>query len=71
MPARRKKADDLCPEHFPDGWDGIDEQQNLVGARVNGVGCEHGTWTRTADAKPAAGFTRSDGATGNTDVEDD
>lgn len=43
MPPRKKTAavsDDLCPEHYALGWDGVP-------AEHNGVGCEHGTWTRT------------------------
>lgn len=39
MAARRKKTD-TCPEHYPDG----------IPEGVDGVGCEHGTWSRTAKA---------------------
>lgn len=46
MAARRKKADEVCPEHFPDG----------IPEGSDGVGCEHGTWSRNeAPAKPADG----------------
>ena len=37
---RAKKDDTPCEEHFPTGWpDG-----------VTAVGCEHGSWTRSADS---------------------
>lgn len=59
MPARRKKtAEQPCSEHFPDGWDGIDEQHESV--KVTGVGCEHGTWTR--DGKVSDPKTSDDGS---------
>lgn len=38
----------LCKEHFPDGWDGVPEENS-------GVGCEHGTWTR-----PGVGTAKDD-----------
>jgi hypothetical protein len=29
----------LCPQHYPLGWETVPEEHN-------GVGCEHGSWTR-------------------------
>ena len=52
MPPRKKeqapaKPDDgLCPEHYPLGWGAVPES-------FDGVGCEHGSWTRPdAEAEP-------------------
>lgn len=54
MAPRRKKTEEptgeLCPEHFPDGWEGIDKQHE--GVKVTGVGCEHGTFNRADTESP-------------------
>lgn len=34
--------DGLCSTHYPDGWAGVPESSN-------GVGCEHGSFTRPSD----------------------
>lgn len=45
MPARRKKTTEPCAEHYPDGFpEGVD-----------GVGCEHGSWTRDAAQESDSG----------------
>lgn len=51
MPPRKKEpveapeaaVDELCPEHYPHGWSQVPDHHN-------GVGCEHGSWTRPATA---------------------
>jgi len=46
-PSELERGDDgLCIEHFPDGWDGVDEKHE-------GVGCEHGSFTRPERASKA------------------
>lgn len=37
-----ENAEELCPEHYPHGWDTVPED-------FAGVGCEHGSWTRPED----------------------
>lgn len=55
MPPRKKAdvpaedaAEELCPEHYPLGWE-------TVPAEHSGVGCEHGSWTRPASDEEGDG----------------